>query len=129
MAKVVTCRLNIEGMCSQSPPVHVTDESLGTVPWPQDQQLLRQNLARYKVHLAPERSLCVSMIQSYLAGIRLELLDRGLEPKMVASAQLRVLLMAIEWDIGKSQHDKHLVTTMLCASSHASFKQLQPKCA
>ncbi len=52
-------------------------------------------------------------IWSYLAGIQLELLDRGLDPKMVASEQLRVLLRAIKWDIGKAQHHKCPVTTLL----------------
>ncbi len=115
---VVTHRLNKEGICGWSPLVHSAD-ALGTMPWLRDRQLLGWNLARYVDHLAIERSLCVSMIRSCLAGIQLELLNRGLDPKMVASEQLRVLLAAIEWDIGKAQHRKHPVATvLLCQFAH-----------
>ncbi len=90
-------------------------EQLGTAPWPQDHRLLGQNLARFMVHLAAEQSLQASTIHSYLAGIQLELLDRGLHPKLAMSEQLQTLLAAIEWDGGKPQHCKQpITTTLLC---------------
>ncbi len=88
-------------------------DQLGMVPWPRDRVQLGHNLARFVVHLAAKRSLQVSTICSYLARVHLELLDRGLDPQLTASKQLRILLTVVERNVGKAQHRKQPITTAL----------------
>ncbi len=90
-------------------------DQLGMVPWPWDRVQLGRNLARFVVHLAAKRLLQVLTICSYLAGVRLELLDRGLDQRLTVSEQLQILLTVVKCNVGKAQHRKGPITmALLC---------------
>ncbi len=46
------------------------------------------------------------MIHLYLAGVRLELLNGGLDSWLMAFEQLWILLTVVERNVGKAQHRK-----------------------
>ncbi len=81
--------------------------------WPLDPLALEQNLARFIGHLAAKRQLKLSSIRTYLAGVRLELVEPHLSLKVYHSLHLKTLLGAVEKLQGGQQTRKQPITTSL----------------